>query len=555
MDKSSPELVSRAQLARYAEVSRAAVTNWRKRGPDFPDPADVERELFDLDRVIGWLSSRLIPVNARHPHEPVGTTYANRVRANAESEVLERDQNAPRGAPTDVGDVEKAVFHALDDLRGTCRTEEAALLIGTLIFLRSRSGHQWNLLCERTGKGTVDGTVFATDFDRFLPSFVSDSLRTLGPDAFAAAVSRIDAIDVQSGDRDVMTAAFDYLLSFLEKSGDRRYGGLRTPSSVVRTMVDLLAADEPLDSVYDPHCRTGEFLRAIVRAQSELSPPKAPRVSGIGLSERGLGFARMNMLLHGTDAEFSHSGFPWDHDAGSDSADLVLANPPFNMVSPPLQDEEPKTTFRYGTPPKENANFAWLQHAIERLSPTGRAGVLMANSASRSTNAKEVAIRSGMVEDGAVECVIALPDRLFHETSIPVTLWMLRAPTGRPEDVLFIDASGLGQMASRTQRVLRKEDGELIRRTHRAWRDGKADKAQPDASGISHIATIQEIRDAQYSLHPPSYVTGGARKENPAAQMDTLDSLLRRLRSLESEVPGIDARASRLLREVQRWIP
>lgn len=74
------------------------------------------------------------------------------------------------------------------------------------------------------------------------------------------------------------------------------------------------------------------------------------------------------------------------------------------------------------------------------------------------------------------------------------------------------------------------------------------------ASDIGHIATILEIRDAQYSLHPPSYVTGGARKENPAAQVDALDSLLRRLRSLESEVPGIDARAGRLLREVQRWI-
>lgn len=556
MDENTRRFVSRAQLSRYAEVSRAAVSTWRKRHPDFPGLADPESELFDLDQVIEWLSSRVIPANARRPHEPVGTTYADRVRLRVEADVPSPDQSSPERPEIDAGAIERTVWHALDALRGSCAITQGALLIGTLAFLRAVNGKQWDVLLERVRQGTVDGALFATDFGGFLPPFIAEDFRTLETDVFTVAVMAVEAIDVQDRARETLTAVFESALAFLETNEHSRYSEpLNTPPSVVRTVVDLLATEEPLASVHDPYLRSGEFLTATVKAQSAFDSSAHLRVSGSGPNKRHLGIAEMNMLLHGIDTESVRAGWPWDEDADSGAEDLILTNPPFNLVSPLPRNEEPRTTFRYGTPPKGNANFAWLQYVVERLSPTGRAGVLMANSASRSTNAKEVAIRSGMVEDGAVECVIALPDRLFRDTSIPVTLWMLRAPTGRPEDVLFIDASELGQMASRTQRVLREEDGELIRRTHRAWRTDEIDKDEHGASDIGHIATIQEIRDAQYSLHPPSYVTGGARKENPAAQVDTLDSLLRRLRSLESEVPGIDARADRLLGEVQRWIP
>ncbi|QUX28225.1 N-6 DNA methylase [Nocardiopsis akebiae] len=555
MAENAPRLVSRAQLARYAGVSRAAVTNWRNRGSDFPEPADAERELFDLDQVTGWLSSRAVPANARQPHEPAGTTYADRVRAGMEADAPRPGPRPRHGSASGIGDIDRTVLRLLNDLRGTCEPVDSALLIAVLVFLRSSSADQWGLLRLQTGHGIVDGSVFATDFGDLLPPFVSGPLRELGADAFTTAVQGVDAIDAQGKDREVLLTAFNSALSFLEREWVSAHADLRTPESVVRTMVNLLASDGPFDSVYDPFCRTGEFLTEAVQARTEIDPPRAPHVSGAAPNERVFGIAGMNMLLHGIEADFGdRPGLPWDRDDARATADIVLANPPFNMSGPPVSDST-RESFRYGRPPNGNMNFRWLQHVIDRLSPNGRASVLMANGASLSTNAKEAAIRSNMVEDGAVECLIALPGHLFRSTTIPVTVWMLKAPTGRCEEILFIDAGGLGRMTSRTLRTLQEEDAALIRRAYNGWRDGARDGSEGEAPSISRVATIEEIRDKQYSLHPPIYVSGRAPQTDQGKQAETLVSLIQRLESLQSQIPLIETRTSRVLREAQRWIP
>lgn len=244
VDDSTRRLVSRAQLARYAEVSRAAVSTWQKRHPDFPGLADTESELFDLDQVIEWLSSRTIPANARHPHEPAGTTYADRVRLRVEADVPSPDQNTPDRSEVDAVAIEKTVRHALDALRGSCAITQGALLIGTL--------------------------------------------------------------------------------AFLEKNEHSHHSEPQnTPPSVVRTMVDLLATEEPLASVHDPYLRSGEFLTATVEAQSAFDSSAALRVSGSGPDKRYLGIAEMNMLLHGIGTESVRSGWPWNEDADSGTVDLT----------------------------------------------------------------------------------------------------------------------------------------------------------------------------------------------------------------------------------------
>ncbi|MGI5120615.1 N-6 DNA methylase [Marinactinospora thermotolerans] len=553
MDQNGPRLVSRAQLARYAGVSRAAVTTWQKRHHDFPEPEDTKSELFDLDQVIDWLSSRTIPAKARRPNEPVDATYADRVRATAAADAPGATSAPGHRSPVGTDDVDNAVFRLLADLRGLCAPTESALLIAVLVFLRSSDANQWSLLRERTGHGTVDASVFAADFGEHLPPFVPGALQGLGPDAFTTAVRGVDAIDTHGQERDILLAAFNSALSFLEKNWDPRHSILRTPESVVRTMVDILTPDNPFDSVYDPFCRIGDFLTEAVRVRTETDPARIPRVSGTVPNELVFGIAGMNMLIHGIEAEFGpRPGFPWDRDAAHDTADLVLTNPPFNLSGP--SEGSPHESFRYGEPPKENANFRWLQHVIDRLSPNGRAGVVMANGASSSANAKEAAIRANMVEDGAVECLIALPGQLFQHTAIPVTLWILKAPTGGCEEILFIDASRLGRMASRTTRTLQEEDIALIQRAYNGWRDGERDDFGSDASSISHVATIQEIRDKKYSLRPSIYVTGRAPQTSQAEQAEALTSLIQRLDSLEAQIPYIDARTNRVLQEARKWI-
>ncbi|WP_017584127.1 N-6 DNA methylase [Nocardiopsis valliformis] len=547
MDQNELKLVSRAQLARYAEVSRAAVTNWGKREANFPEPADEEGNLFDLDQVIAWLSTRAIPANARHPHESAGATYADRVRATVAGDAPGAMSGPRHRFPVDTDSVDSAVFRLLNDLRGLCEPTESALLIAVLVFLRASHAEQWGLLRERTGHGTVDGSVFAADFCGHIPPFVPGYLQRLGADAFTTAVRGVDTIDAQGQEQDILLTAFNSALS--------RHSDLRTPEPVVRMMVDLLTPDNPFDSVYDPFCRTGEFLAEAVRARTETDPTRIPRVSGTTLNELVFGIASMNMLMHGIEADFGRRpGLPWDRDSADDTADLVLANPPFNlrMCSPP--GDSTRESFRYGEPPEENANFRWLQHVIDRLSPNGRAGVVMANGASSSANAKEAVIRANMVEDGAVECLITLPSRLFQHTAIPVTLWILKAPTGRCEEVLFIDANGLGSMTSRTIRTLREEDIALVQHAYNGWRNGERDGSKSESSSISYVAKIQEIRDKKYSLRPSIYVTGRAPQTGQAEQAEVLTSLIRYLDSLEAQIPYLDAKTSQVLQEARKWI-
>lgn len=552
MAGNTPSLVSRAQLARYAGVSRAAVTNWHKRGPDFPEPADTERELFDLDQVTGWLSSRAVPANARRPHEPAGTTYADRVRASSGDGAAEKP---PHPSRSDVAAVDRALLRLLDDLRGVSEPGEAAFLLLILVFLRSAHPDHWDLLRERIHHGTADGPVFTTDFDGILPPFTAEAFRGLGAGTFRRVVRGVDGIDVQRRGQETLLTAFNRALAFLEKDAVSRHTDLSTPEPVVRTLVNLLASDRSFESVYDPFCRTGGFLSEAVQARRGTDPKKDPRVSGAVPNERVFAVASMNMQMHGIEADLGHGpGLPWDDGRADGDADLILANPPFNMSHLPAGNPT-RESFRYGEPPKENANFRWLQHVIDRLSPNGRAGVVMANGASSSANAKEAAIRANMVEDGAVECLITLPDRLFQHTAIPVTLWILRAPTGRCGEILFIDAQGLGSMTSRTTRTLREEDTELIRSTYEGWRTGKRHDSAKKAAHISRVATIHEIRDKQYSLRPSMYVSGGKQHTDMAEQKAHITSLIQRLDSLCRQIPLVEARTDQVIREAQRWIP
>lgn len=549
MSKGRPTLVSRAQLARYAEVSRAAVTNWGRRGPDFPEPADPERELFDLDQVLGWLSSRAVPANARHPHEDAGTTYADRVRANTGTETHGHSSSAARRTDDDAIVIEESVFRTLNALRGTCPPEEAALLVATLVFLRSEEEDAWNLLREKVRRGDINGAVFTSEFDHFLPPFVSDSFQTLEEEVFTTATAGVASINTRSGTQAALTKAFEHSISLLEKFGGKRFSAFTTPKTLVRMIVEMLAKEEPIDSIYDPCCGIGEFLTEVAPERTETPHPKTLRITGNGMNLRSLGIARMNTALRGIEAEFTH-GLPWEREREDEKFDLILSNPPFNL----LYGDFSHDIFRYGSPPR-NANFAWLQHAIGHLTSRGRAAVLMTNSASSSTNPKEAAIRSSMVEDGTVECIVALPDRLFQHTGIPVTLWILKAPTGRCDGILFIDARGLGKMTSRTVRTLRQEDADLIQRAYHAWRHSASPRDTTDpVPNFSRVAPIREIRDRKYSLAPPVYVSGRTSKPDQTEQAAEVDSLIRHLEFLESQIPRVDTKARPLLREAQRWV-
>lgn len=188
----------------------------------------------------------------------------------------------------------------------------------------------------------------------------------------------------------------------------------------------------------------------------------------------------MNLAIRGIDS----SQVKWNNegsflnDAHKDlKADFIIANPPFNVSDWSGEQLRGDARWQYGTPPSGNANFAWLQHFIYHLSPTGIAGVVLAKGALTSKTSGEGEIRKNLIAQGnLIDCIVNLPGKLFLNTQIPAALWFMNRARNnghpRKNEILFIDARNLGHLINRRTLELSHEDIQQIASTYHAWRTG-----------------------------------------------------------------------------------
>lgn len=242
--------------------------------------------------------------------------------------------------------------------------------------------------------------------------------------------------------------------------------------------------------------------------------------------------AKMNLAIHGIDNK--GLGARWGDTFARDQhpdvqMDYVLANPPFNIKDWSRNEEDAR--WRFGVPPTNNANYAWIQHILYKLAPGGKAGVVMANGSMSSNSNGEGDIRAQIVEADLVACMIALPTQLFRSTGIPVCVWFFakdktagkHGSVDRSGQVLFIDAREMGYMVDRAERALSDEDIVEIGDTFHAWR-GSASAATKgvtyrDVPGFCKSVTLAEIKAADYALTPGRYV-GAAEIEDDCEPID-----------------------------------
>jgi type I restriction enzyme M protein len=220
--------------------------------------------------------------------------------------------------------------------------------------------------------------------------------------------------------------------------------------------------------------------------------------------------AKMNLAIRGIDANIQF-GDTFSNDLHPDlKADFILANPPFNISDWKGEQLRDDKRWKYGVPPVGNANYAWLQHFLNKLSPTGTGGVVLANGSMNSNTGNEGEIRKSMIEARVIDCMVALPAQLFFNTQIPACLWFLaRNKTNhkfrnRENEILFIDARKLGVLVNRRNKELRNEDIKLITETYHSWRNLKG--KYKDIDGFCKSATMDEVVKNSYVLMPGKYV-------------------------------------------------
>lgn len=204
--------------------------------------------------------------------------------------------------------------------------------------------------------------------------------------------------------------------------------------------------------------------------------------------------------------------------------------------------------WQYGPPPSNNANFAWLQLILERLGPGGRAAVVMPNGALSSANPREWYIRKRMVEDGCVEALISLPPKIFRNTKIPVTIWLLKKPGSAWDEILLIDASGAGRMIDRSRREIDDSEIAEIIKIVDDWRGGRLIESSIPATP----APPAEIRAKDYNLNPSAYSSTLPGEANTGHGELPIRQLLRRLEVYHADASAKDAAASLALKDL-KW--
>ena len=328
-------------------------------------------------------------------------------------------------------------------------------------------------------------------------------------------VSGIGFRDGTDTSRDVLGRVYEYFLGQFAGSEGKRGGEFYTPRSVVRTMVEML---EPYKGrVYDPCCGSGGmFVQSEKFVESHGGRIGDIAIYGQESNHTTWRLAMMNLAVRGIDADIrwnSEGSFHKD-ELPDLRADYVLANPPFNISDWGGDRIREDARWRFGAPPAGNANFAWLQHILHHLAPTGTAGVILANGSMSSTQNGEGDIRRAMVDGDVIDCMIAMPGQLFYSTQIPVCIWFLakdksngvgrdKTLRDRRGEILFIDARKLGHMVDRTRREFGDDDIARIAETYHAWREGEH---YEDIPGFACVAGHDVIAGHGYVLTPGRYV-------------------------------------------------
>ena len=332
-------------------------------------------------------------------------------------------------------------------------------------------------------------------------------------------VGNIALGDAKARSADVLGHVFEYFLGEFALAEGKKGGQFYTPRSVVELLVEML---EPYNGrVFDPCCGSGGMFvhseKFVAGHQGRLNDIS---IYGQESNQTTWRLCKMNLAIRGIDSsqvKWNNEGSFLNNAHKDLKADYIIANPPFNVSDWSGDLLRTDGRWQYGTPPVGNANFAWIQHFIYHLAPTGQAGFVLAKGALTSKTSGEGEIRKALVEAGLIDCIVNLPAKLFLNTQIPASLWFVNRNRAngkfrnRIGEILFIDARNEGVLINRRTRELTPDDIEKIAGTYHNWRSlpptgGDGGGSYRDIPGFCASAPVKKVKELDYVLTPGRYV-------------------------------------------------
>jgi len=325
-------------------------------------------------------------------------------------------------------------------------------------------------------------------------------------------VGNIALGDAKVRSADILGHVFEYFLGEFALAEGKKGGQFYTPRSVVQLLVEML---EPYNGrVFDPCCGSGGmFVQSEKFVEDHQGKVNDISIYGQESNQTTWRLCKMNLAIRSIDS----SQVKWNNEGSflNDShkdlkADYVIANPPFNDSDWSGDLLRKDGRWKYGVPPTGNANYAWIQHFLYHLSPSGQTGFVLAKGSLTSKSSGEGEIRKEIVEARLVDCIVNLPPKLFLNTQIPASLWFLSRNKAngkyrdRTDEILFIDARNMGHLINRRTREFSPEDIQQVAGTYHNWRN--PDGNYEDVKGFCNSASIERVKGLDYVLTPGRYV-------------------------------------------------
>lgn len=369
-------------------------------------------------------------------------------------------------------------------------------------------------------------------------------------------------------DGDGFGLIYEYFLGQFAFSEGSKGGEFFTPTSIVRLMVEII---EPFNGrILDPACGSGGMFvqSAHFVERHRQNPGSELSIYGQEKTRETVRLAKMNLAVHGLSGDIRESNTYYENPHDSVGVfDFVMANPPFNVNQVDKAKLEDDPRYPFGLPKPDNANYLWIQVFFSALNEHGRAGFVMANSAS-DARGSELEIRRKLIEDRAVDVIVAVGTNMFYTVTLPVTLWFLeksKGGTDRADQVLFIDARDTYRQIDRAHRDWTPEQIEFLANIVRLWRGEEPefdagsedmllghfpDKQYTDVPGLCGVASLDQIETQGWSLNPGRYVGRSHDSEESINFEISFERLAEEYEQLQGEAARLGAGVS----QVVRWV-